>query len=134
MHPDILQKIQTYFSRQEGVIAVLLFGSRAKGRATAGSDVDVAVLYEENHVPDFRAQMNLKEELGRELRAEVDLAVLNKANPILKHQIFTQGKKILENDSSRTTAFQVRSLFQYDDLKRVRAPIEKALLKGRVYG
>lgn len=134
MEPDILQKIQAYFSRQEGVIAVLLFGSRAKGRATTASDVDVAVLFEENHVPDFRAQMNFKEELGGELRAEIDLVVLNKANPILKHQIFTQGKKILENDSSRTTAFQVKSLFQYDDLKRVRAPIEKALLKGRVYG
>lgn len=116
------------------MIAVLLFGSRAKGRATRASDVDVAVLFEEKHVPDFRAQMNFKEELGGELRAEIDLVVLNKANPILKHQIFTQGKKILENDSSRTTAFQVKSLFQYDDLKRVRAPIEKALLKGRVYG
>ena len=59
---------------------------------------------------------------------------LKTGHHLLKHQIFTQGTILFNQNPSYLTEFASRSLVEYEDLKRIRAPIEKAILKGRVYG
>ncbi len=57
----------------------LLFGSQAKGTASAGSDVDVAVYLREPYtMEEVKGLWNRIEDL---LRREVDLVVLNDAAP-----------------------------------------------------
>jgi len=116
------------------IAAVYLFGSQAQGKANFSSDIDVAVLYEKDRVPTVFDALQSKEELVSLLKKEVDFVVMNRANPILKHQIFKHGIKIMDRHSQFLGRFFVQSLMEYDDIKRVRAIIEKNILKGRVYG
>ena len=114
--------------------AVWIFGSQAKKTAGPLSDVDVALLYQPGKVPDVEFQLSLKEDLASLLKKEVDLVVLNQANPILKHQVYKTGKIILKKSASFYNLFFVRSINEYDDLKKIRQGIECNLLKRRIYG
>lgn len=124
----------TFFRAKEGIVAVYLFGSQAKQKGHGGSDVDIAVLYEEDKVPDFRNQLELRDTLSGILKKEVDLVFLNRANPILKHQILKYGALLLNHHPSLVNRFFVRTLMEYDDIRRIRVPIEKNILKRRLYG
>ncbi len=134
MSSNLEKSIHAYFNGVKGVISAYLFGSQAKKLATASSDVDIAIHFKPDSVPDFRTLMTLKQKLSEKLHRNVDLVVMNQANPILKHQIFQYGKKIFDKSYRDSSNFFVKSMFEYDDIKKVRAPIEKAILKGRVYG
>lgn len=128
------QVIKKFFSKKREVVAVYLFGSVVKKSKKNPEDIDIAALYLDKKAPDFREQLDIKENLVALLKKEVDLVILNRANPILTHQILRDGKQLLNNNPSLVNHFFVRSLNAYDDIKRVRAPIENAILKRRVYG
>lgn len=66
IHP-LKEIIAQQFSEQENVIAVLLYGSQAKGLAKADSDVDIAVLYRTGYVPDALKLWELKETIAEKL-------------------------------------------------------------------
>lgn len=118
-----------------GVVAAYLFGSQAKGTATKTSDVDVAILFSPNAIPDAMYVLDLQEDLAGRLQVpHVDLVVMNRANPILKYQIYRYGVCVLEKNVKQMRSFRVRSLTEYADVKRMRAPIEQAILKGRTRG
>lgn len=135
MSSDLAGKICEVLEREFGIAAVYLFGSHAKVVAHPTSDIDVAVLYDPARVPDAQAVLALQEKLAAHLQVDrVDLVVLNRANPILKYQVFRYGRCLLNRNPRHQRAFLVRTMTEYADLKRSRAPIERALLKGRVYG
>ncbi len=132
---DMISTIRGVCDALPGVAAVYLFGSRARGRTTAASDVDVAILFEPNQVPDARRILDLQEDLAGRLHVpRVDVVVMNHINPILKYQIFRYGTCVAEKNVKQLRVFRVRSLTEYADTKRMRAPIERAILKGRIYG
>ena len=63
-----------------------LFGSVARGEARADSDVDVGVLFAADPPATLEApQFALEGELGRLLRAPVQVVALNRASPDLVH-------------------------------------------------
>ncbi len=128
------QKVKGFFEKIPGVVTVFIFGSEAKGRRISSSDIDIAVLFSPKHIPDFRTRLDLKEDLVSLLQTEVDLVLLNLANPILKHQILKNGRQIFLQTRAYYNDFFARSVTEYADLKILRAPIEKSLLKGRSYG
>lgn len=128
------ETLKNYFKKEQGVVALYLFGSHAKKSKRAPEDIDIAVLYERGSAPDPRQILEMQESLSGLLKKDVDLVVMNHANPILKHQIFREGKLLLNNNPSHLNEFFARSLTEYDEIKRVRRPIEQSILKGRVYG
>ena len=81
---DLLER---YFAGRDDIAFAFLFGSQAKGAATARSDVDVAVYF----APDPRQPLEVEEQvrypaedsiwgdLERLLGREVELLVLNRA-------------------------------------------------------
>lgn len=132
---DIVDRLSAFFANNADVDAVYLFGSQAKGRAAKGSDVDVAILFDPNHIPPPRDVLELQDTVASSLGvSKADVVVLNLANPILCHQVYRYGQCVLDRTPRHTRAFMVRSQTEYADLKRVRAPIEAALLKGRIHG
>lgn len=134
MEDGLIDKISQFFKKQGQVWSVLIFGSQAKEKATFASDIDIAILCDPQAVPDYQVMLDMREDLVSLLKKEVDLVVLNQANPILKHQIYKNGKIIFNHNSRFYNAFFVRSLNEYDDVKRVRSVIEKNILKRKVYG
>jgi predicted nucleotidyltransferase len=109
--------------------AILLYGSHAAGRDGSTSDVDLALVMGSTTIEPFAlaaARTDLEEVLGR----PVDLAVLDSASPILRMEVLRSGRILRKPDPERFETFVVRALGAYFDLKRVRAPIERALLAG----
>lgn len=108
-------------------LAILLFGSRARGVQHAGSDHDLAILAG-RPLPDAFAVAAAKSDLEDVLGADVDLVVLDAASPILAMEILRDHAVLQMRDREAFEEFVVRTLGAYFDLKRVRAPIEAAIL------
>lgn len=135
MSPNLASRIQQLLAQELWISAIYLFGSQATEQSTPASDIDIALLYEPGHIPDLRSTLALRDQLAAHLgRNRVDLVVLNRANPILKYQVFRHGKCLTSRNLRHQRRFLVRSMTEYADLKHMRAPIERALLRGRIHG
>ncbi len=110
-----------------GLQALYLFGSRATGRARADSDVDLAALVE--HAPEPLDRLQLRQQLEEEVGEPVDLVILNDASPILAWQVLRHGQLIHEGCPGVRANFEMTTITDYADLKRVRAPAEQALVQ-----
>lgn len=127
-------QIKSFFKARADVWAVYVFGSQAKNKTSRHSDVDLAILFNPTNIPDFATKIELKESLSSLLKTDVDLVVMNTANPVLKHQIYKHGQIVLNKNARYTTGFWVKSLVEYCDLKISRSLIEKNILNRKVYG
>jgi uncharacterized protein len=99
------------------VAAVYLFGSRARGAARRGSDVDLGVLYRVAPPATLLGQpFELQASLSSDLGTAVDVIVMNTAPVDLVHRILRDGRLVLERDRSLRIAFEVRARNQFFDL------------------
>lgn len=121
--------------RELGAHLVYLFGSQARGQAFPFSDVDFAVAF----APEVPAaelsqrQVEMITELMSLLkRNDVDVAVLERATPLLRHRAATEGIVVYQADPFAHADFLVRALREYDDTRSLREA-EAAALKAR-YG
>lgn len=108
-------------SASSQVVCAYLFGSVARGEARAGSDVDVAVLYEKN--PESRLDagpLDLEGELERALGRPVQLVVLNRAPADLVHRVLRDGRIVLDRDRAARIRFEVAKRNEYFDLEPLR--------------
>lgn len=104
-----------------GIKMVVLFGSRANGKAREGSDYDVAVLTSE--------EKNIGESMGNYSAVlfflcqilnipdnKIDLTNLNKANPLLAYEVLFQGK-MLYGERDDFDELRARSFRYFMDAK-----------------
>lgn len=129
----IIQSLISFLETQPSVLAAIVFGSVASGRLHAESDLDLALLFDDANVPDGFAVLDLRATLEQYARRDVDVVVLNGASPILAFQAVKHGQRISVRDEQAYQRFVVRLISEYADFKRVRRPIEEAVLKRRVY-
>ena len=61
---DLAWRIAERLGKIEGVVAVVLGGSRARGAAHRGSDLDLGIYYREEHKPSLEDLHQLAQELG----------------------------------------------------------------------
>ena len=109
-----------YLAAQPDVIVAYLFGSRVTGRARAESDVDVAVLLnEEDSAARFERRLQMMVEVSRVCAREADVIVLNDAPLILQHQVLKHGRLLYERDRRARVEFEVLSRKIYFDYKPV---------------
>ena len=118
--PCAVERLRRAFrGREQGVAAVYLFGSVARGERRPDSDLDVAVLLES--APEsgtFESlRLDLRGELESDLGRDVDLVVLNHAPPDLAHRVLRDAVLIIEPDPSARVRFEVRARNEYWDLK-----------------
>lgn len=130
---NINQIVGQFFKDIPGIVAVFLFGSMVRKSESEVGDIDVAVLYHRESVPDYFERIRQREDLAATLRKEVDLVVLNTASPILKMQVLRKGQPVLINDGKQLNIFKVRALNEYVDLKTIRRPIEQNLYNTRIF-
>lgn len=104
-------------ARSEGMVCAYLFGSHARGKAGAQSDVDLAVLFDEDPPHTLSGlHLDLADDLSGVLRRPVDLVVLNHAPVDLVHRVLRDGVLVLERDRSARIRFEVRARSDYFDL------------------
>lgn len=115
----IVQELATCLAGRRDIVAAYLFGSLARGEATPGSDVDVAVILTGGAPRDLVGIERIEElceEIEARLRREVDLVVMNGAAPDLLHRILRDGEIVCESDHRRRLEFEVQARNEYFDL------------------
>jgi predicted nucleotidyltransferase len=130
---NIEKVILDYFVKIPHIISITLFGSFARKAENAQSDVDIAVFWEQGHVPDGLLLISRREELSVLLHKDVDLVCLNTASPIIGMQVYKNGKLLKVNDTREYAGYQIRLFVDYAELKELRAPMEKNILKRKYY-
>lgn len=117
------------------IAAAYLFGSHAKGTAGPMSDVDIALLlnddaprgieliHEEGRIAD-----RIQRILG--LKAEVDVIALNGKNLVFQHNVLRTGKLIYESDKDIRVRFTARVISEFCDFEPRLRYMEKFQFAG----
>jgi len=134
MNEVIKNQLISYFQSRDTIKAVFVYGSFASGGVKKSSDIDVAILTEEDDIITFMDKSRMSLELEEITNRTIDLVSLNKVSSILQMQVLKKGKLLFCSDKALLTQFQVRVVREYIDLKRIRKPIEDQLKNVSVYG
>ena len=104
-----------------GVRLIVLFGSVVRGRIHEESDIDVAVLTERPLT--FNKRLKLWSALSPLFSMDVDLTVLNHAEPVLKFQVARHGKVLFEQHPLTWDNWKSYAYRQYWDTEKFRADL-----------
>ncbi len=97
--------------RKHHVRRLDLFGSRAKGTAKDGSDVDLLVEFEPGHVPGLLGFLALQEDLADLLGEEVDLVSSGGLSPYMRDEILTSRSRIYkQNVTTRLSRYKTNGV------------------------
>ena len=131
----IIKKIKKYFNELDKVIAVYLFGSLAKETFNDNSDIDLALMLEDDldKVTVFDLKLKVMGELESLLDYEVDIVIFSQADLRLQHQII-KGQLLKGKDNKQRVKREQKSLDQYLDMKYFYDRYEEKLGKGLEYG
>jgi predicted nucleotidyltransferase len=94
------------------IVACWAFGSRARGAGRADSDVDLAVLCEPTLGLERAQVMDI---VGRQLGVDVDVIDMGSAPPVLKWEVITTGRLLVERDAERVADFVRRARWEAED-------------------
>lgn len=115
------------------VVAVYLFGSMARGEASARSDLDLALLGRRPLDPVMRWE--LQQRLAVAAGRDVDLVDLRAASSVFRVQVLRDGQVLLDRDPNARALFEATALSSYARLNEERRGIiEDALRSGRIHG
>jgi predicted nucleotidyltransferase len=115
----VQDRLRTYFADHgEGLAAVYLFGSVARGTARVQSDVDVGVLFQDEPESVLTSStMRLEGELERVLGRRCQVVAMNTAPVDLAIRVLRAGVLLLDRDRSARIRFEVRTRNEYFDLE-----------------
>lgn len=113
--------------------AAILFGSEASQSADRESDIDIALLYDFGKEPKGLDLLQFKEDLSVLMERKVDIVILNTASPIIAMQAVKNGIPLYIHDARAYSDFEIRLITDYADLKRLREPFEKNILKRKLH-
>jgi uncharacterized protein len=130
---EIKSIIRKLFLSQEGITAVLIYGSYAKGVAKPDSDIDIAVLYDPDNVPPALELWELQAKISELLSSNVELISLNQADPIIGTQVYKYHIVVLINDQRKLTEYFVKLISEYAELKEFIKPMENQILERKYY-
>ena len=127
-----IDRIVALLDARFGLDALFVFGSEAAGTQHRESDLDLAALFQRRPVgvEILDAQTALEEIAGR----SVDLVDLGAASPILARQVLRGGRCTFGSDSAALADFEAVLPGRYEDLKRMRAEAENALVQRVIHG
>lgn len=118
---ELRQLLIDHFAGRPEAVAAYLFGSQASGKATRRSDVDVAVLLDEEFdlAADPFYRLDQAAALQASLGRAVDLVLLNQAPLLLRYQVLRYGQLIFERDHRQRVDFEVHSRMLYFDFRPI---------------
>jgi len=117
-------------ARRYGIRLVLQFGSTVTGAFHPMSDVDIAVQFDHPDVP-LRVLVEVTEELGKLIPDQkIDLAVLNRADPLFLKQIVDRCR-LLFGRSQDLALLRMYAFKYYQDYRRFLA-LERRFVDDRL--
>jgi uncharacterized protein len=128
----VIEAIEAVLQKTEGLVAAWVFGSMARGDASASSDLDLAVLMSdpsddaaEETLRGLAADLERHSPCGR-----VDIVVLGAQGPVFRHRVLREGKLVLDRDPPARHAFEARTIVEYLDWRPTHDIAMAAALDG----
>lgn len=127
----LIAKIRAFFEKTSSVTVVYLFGSVAKSKNRARSDVDLALLFADgmNELERFDAKLSFANELEDELNMKVDIVDLNSADVFFIHRVMLEKELVLDKNSRQRVEFEVRKRKEFFDRQRFFTLYHKQAMK-----
>lgn len=107
---------------------LVLFGSAARGNVRADSDVDMAVLLDEEE-DTSRLRVEIEAALGRAAGRNVDVVYLLDAPPQLRFEVARDGRLLLERVPHTWADFRARAMIDWWDWAPTARLIHAAAVK-----
>lgn len=107
-----LERLRAAASPIDALELVVLFGSRATGRFTPRSDIDLAVA---SSLPPGPARSALEVELARAVGVGADIVFLDEAPPQLRFEIAKSGRVVLERAPGLWVRERARAMVDWWD-------------------
>jgi len=119
-----------------------LHGSAARGETTTFSDVDIAIVCDEETPPRqrLRIMLDVSAELSRKTGiAEADVRVINDAPLIFRGRVACEGILLYARDKAQRVEFETRTRDEYFDYLPFHRRLQDAFLenvreRGLLYG
>jgi predicted nucleotidyltransferase len=119
-----------------------LHGSAARGEATPSSDVDIALVCDDETSPSqrLRLMLDLSAELSRQAGiAEADVRVINDAPLVFRGRIACEGLLLYARDKAQQIEFETHTRDEYFDYLPFHQRLQDAFLRnvreqGILYG
>ncbi len=96
------------------VLAVMLFGSAARGQAGVGSDLDVCLVLATTHDADA-----LERRLHYLGRYDVDVQVFGMLPLVMRSRILKEGKVLFVRDEDALYALARRTIAAFEDFRHI---------------
>ncbi|UZQ83720.1 type VII toxin-antitoxin system MntA family adenylyltransferase antitoxin [Thermoanaerobacter sp. RKWS2] len=116
---EIFKRNLQYLKGKYDIKLIYVFGSYSKGTNAKNSDLDIAVLLGNGYDPMDKLAL-IGDLVSIFKRDDIDLVILNSANPVLKHQVIKHGKLIFEENEDVKVEFEVKTLREYMDMEYFR--------------
>jgi predicted nucleotidyltransferase len=134
---NVIDTLKAKLSAERAILFAYLFGSQARHDVGKLSDMDIAIYLDEN-VDTFSYRLRCIEAIMKIIKDEsVDVVVLNKATPLLRHEVI--GNSIILKDNRRYRIyFEVKTLQEYLDTAYLRGTqvsfVRESLKTGTYFG
>ena len=112
--PDIAARVKAALCDELGLKLAILYGSAATGRMRAGSDVDIAVLFD--RPLSAEQKMTLMSRLERELQRDVDLVDLFSLSGTILKQVLRQGRALIQTKPGALADLIQRMIYNQADM------------------
>ena len=129
---DIRRCVSSLLAELPEIRIAFLFGSCASGRATASSDIDLAVAADHRLTLDERLELAAR--VARATRRDADVIDLRAVNGVILQQALCRGVPILVRDKQLFAALMKRMFYNQADYmpyyRRLLAARRKRFLHG----
>jgi len=103
------------------VVAIYLYGSRARGSEHSGSDLDLGVLLLQPPPATLKGvARDLEAAVEAAVRVPAQVVVLNQAPVDLVHRVLRDGILVLDRDRAARLRFEVQARNEYFDMAPIR--------------
>jgi predicted nucleotidyltransferase len=86
---------------------VVLFGSVAKMRDSAHSDVDIAILPHDSENFTYALEECVANDIARYFNKRTDVTIASSANPVLLHEMLEHGVPLFEEEKGLVATYRI---------------------------
>lgn len=103
-----LNEIMNFAKKDKNIIALILFGSYARGKNKTSSDIDLCIIRKEDTLPHEFKILDYKNEV-------FDIHFFDKMPDYIKFRIFKEGRILILNEKKTYCNLRKRFLHRYRD-------------------
>lgn len=136
LETTIDEAIRSAVSGLDGLVLLVLFGSRATGKERPTSDIDLALLARPD---DPRSKRQLQSKVASAVAhltpaRRADVVFLDEAPELLRHNIMRDGRLIICHDDAAWRSWRVRTMREHGDREWYRRILREGLKRRLLAG